>query len=496
MLDKFRILLIVITMSMLLTACHNTKFRPNRSHVDKSKNKPVVHKGNFYSLSYCIKTALEYKTDYELYMLQKNIKDGNFIDKKFDSLFEQSKQNFFLNSNNSSSYIIDTNKLDQNINTLDFCMAYLNYFPKKDQRTTTIEQIQRIKQNLKFAVIKNYFKIALVQSLIKETEKFLLQSQNMAKFPSIKSRSMGGMDRGKNIRRVKKSLLLYRREYKKAYRELRILMGLVVKNKKVNTKWLKEINITPLYNIENLTKIALAKRPEFNGLNIAIDDVYKTSILMCPQFKISLALRDYTFYVLKWKETGIASAFVALKLPQQLETHSKTGYKAEAMRKIILAIGITAQVRMAHLIFLQAEENYKVDNRTYQAYKNYLNITKKSSSPDNRIAQMELKRLKLDTYECFIKRLASICNYYIAYYRLLNVLGVNSLDSANMKIMVDKIKFSEKNRKTENFNKAIIQRFIKTVKGLNQSTTNTTQRKFVPPSSARRSLTFQHQNSA
>jgi len=75
------------------------------------------------------------------------------------------------------------------------------------------------------------------------------------------------------------------------------------------------------------------------------------------------------------------------------------------MRKIILAIGITAQVRMAHLIFLQAEENYKVDNRTYQAYKNYLDIIKKSSSPDNRIAQMELKRLKLDTYECFIKRL-------------------------------------------------------------------------------------------
>jgi len=32
MLDKFRILLIVITMSMFLTACHNAKFRPSRSH--------------------------------------------------------------------------------------------------------------------------------------------------------------------------------------------------------------------------------------------------------------------------------------------------------------------------------------------------------------------------------------------------------------------------------------------------------------------------------
>ena len=99
-----------------------------------------------------------------------------------------------------------------------------------------------------------------------------------------------------------------------------------------------------------------------------------------------------------------------------------------ACATLALSIGVMAQVRIAHANILEVKERYDLDNRTYEAYKKHLKIASQNFSSGGALSRLEVDRYELETAETFINRIISMSSCYVAYYRLLNTLGVNSLD--------------------------------------------------------------------
>jgi len=443
----------------ILTSCHNTK----------SKRKArTPHKGKFFSLEYCINTTLEHRTEYDIYMRKKRIADENLTAKTLKKLHNLAKHYNSFNDNNASLNTgqINTTRIEQIIDILNFSMAYLNAWQKEDRRLITVEEKQTAEQNLKFAVTEIYFKMALFQYIIETTEKMIVKRKEIEKYltklyEERKVPPLRILNERKCIIRLEKSLMRYRLNYQGACRELRTMMGLV-KNKEVDIKCLETISVPSLPKIATLEKIALLERPGFKSLDIVINDVRKTVIRILPKHKMYDNPR--MFYFSYWQEIGICAAYASLKLPPELSKYlTKISLmETESIRKLALAIGITALVRMSHANIMKAKERYEFAEKTYKAYKNHLDISIKNKY----LSQMEQERLELDTYECSINRMVSMCDYHIAYCRLLNVLGVASLDPAAVKILKNKIKLLEEKEKTKPLSKTIIQIYLKTVNKL------------------------------
>jgi len=102
-----------------------------------------------------------------------------------------------------------------------------------------------------------------------------------------------------------------------------------------------------------------------------------------------------------------------------------------------------AQVRIAHANILEVKERFDLDERTYQAYKKHFAVASQNFSSAGALSKLELDRYELETAETFINRIISMSSCYVAYYRLLNTLGVNSLDPATIQIVMREIKHSE-----------------------------------------------------
>ena len=182
------------------------------------------------------------------------------------------------------------------------------------------------------------------------------------------------------------------------------------------------------------------------------------NIIRIPERSSPLAIFLY------WEEIGICAACASLELPPELEKYRKTTYPAEKKStcKLALAAGITAQVRIAHANILQAKERYELADKTYRIHKKHFDISIKNQS----LSQIARKGIELEIYEWSSKRLVSMCDYHIAYCRLLNVLGVDSLDSDNLKTMMNKIKLAEEKEKAKPLSKTVIKLYLKTVNKL------------------------------
>jgi outer membrane protein len=470
MLKVFRIILIVAVM-FVLTACHSTK---KQAHVHPSKAR-IPHEGNVFSLSYCVAAALQHMTDLRIYELNKRIVDEKNTAKTLSVLYDLAKHSYFSDRNIVSRSVdnnFSTKRIGRILSVLDFSMAYFNSPYTPEYRLIDVKQKRRVEQNIKFAVTEIYFKTALAQYLIEKTEKLLLkckkQEKAIEKLLATKTISqLRLLDERKRCIRLEKRLMLYRRNHQNACIELRPLIGYLKYDIKVETKCLEKLCIPTLPHINTLEKLALLNIQT----NITVNEARKTIIKMCPQVKIFM---DFTnsnntfIYTQSWWEIGIYAAYNLLKLPQKLASYRAArklaGYPVPddiSMRKLALSIGVIAQFRIAHANILKEKERYDLADKTYRAYEKYLKVTSQTLASGDALSKLKFNRYKLETDETSIKRLISMSDYYIAYYRLLNVLGVNSLDSATIKIMMNKIKRSEAKEKAKPLSKNIIKIYIK-----------------------------------
>ena len=362
------------------------------------------------------------------------------------------------------------------MSVLDFGLAYLNAAQAEDRTLITIEQKRRAEQNLKLDVVKTYFKVAASQDAIETTEKLLEKCKRLEKvFSQLqKSKSVSPLrllDERKRFIRLEKRLMEYRRSYQNACIELRALMGyLPINDIKVDTSCLKKLTIANLPDIDTLEKIALVERPELYQLDIqtsiTVTEARKTILMMFPQVKVFVDFvnsNNSFLYTQSWWEIGVKAAYNLLKLPQNIAQYRALNSEIDeiSMRTLALSIGVMAQVRIAHANILEVKERYDLDEKTYQAYKNHLKVASQTFASGGDLSQLEVDRYELETAETFINRLISMSDCYVAYYRLLNTLGINSLDPATVEVVMGEIKRSEAKEKARMMSKVAVREYVK-----------------------------------
>jgi hypothetical protein len=147
-------------------------------------------------------------------------------------------------------------------------------------------------------------------------------------------------------------------------------------------------------------------------------------------------------YNQSWSEVAVHAAYNLLRLPQRIAQYNATNAEIDevSMRTLALSIGIMAQVRIAHANILEVKQRFELDDKVYQAYKKHLKVAGASYKSGSSLSQLELDRLELETAETYINRLVSMSNYYVAYYRLLNTLGIKDLSPETIERIIADIK--------------------------------------------------------
>ena len=486
MFTVFRVLTLTVIV-MFLAGCHNSEYY-RQQRVEKARkdyqdiNKRTIADNKVFTLNECIDKALKHNLALKVYDLKEQIASEKVTAQMLGMLPEINITNQ-LNSRNKTpgarSQSIETGKqslvssrsIDNTVNnvniqlaisTLDFGLAFLNSAQAEDRRLIAIEQKKRAAQNLVFDVVQTYFKVAASQDAIETAQKLLVKCRKLEKvFIELNDdKSVSPfrlLDERKRFIRLEKSLMAYRRHYQDSCIELRSLMGYVPDEKiRVDTRWLRKLNIATLPSIDVMERLALVERPELYELDfesdVLVNEARKTILTMLPTVKIFIDFNNSNnsfLYTQSWSQVAVHAAYNLLRLPQRLAEYAATHAQVDeiSMRTLALSIGIMAQVRVAHANIQEVKQRYDLDNRTYLAYKEYLLTAAESYKSGSSLSKLELDRLELETAETYINRLISISNYYVAYYRLLNTIGIKDLTPENVERVLNEIQRVEAKQK-------------------------------------------------
>ena len=459
---------------LLLSGCKSEKeFRDERAeyavlHSQKAKYRDQLE-GQKMGLLECMRYALEHNLDVEVNKVEEAVAREMRTAEMLGMLPEltvtdtftarnntpaSSSENIYGDAGGTYSYSQSQDRalnylnVDLALSVLDFGLAFFNTQQADDRILLRKQRTERAMQNLTLDVAKAYFQVAAAQKAISITEPLLeeCRTQRAALSKLVQSRQITpfrGFDETKRFVNMEKRLTAYIRAYENSCVELRSLMGMYPAGKLVvNDAVLKDAPDFNLPDIELMEQIALLQRPELYEIDIQkhinIIECRKTILQMFPNVRIYGDFTNSTnsfLYHMSWWELGVRAAYNLLKLPKQIATYMAYSRQVEAeeLRTFAQAIGVMAQVRIAHANMFSTKERYNIDNENYRTYASQLKTAIATKQTAGALSTLELVHMRLETAETEIERLLSLGNYYISYYRLLNALGVRDLNAKTQK---------------------------------------------------------------
>lgn len=459
---------------LLLSGCKSEKdFRDERAeyavlHSQKAKYRDQLE-GKKMGLLECMRYALEHNLDVEVNKVEEAVAREMRTAEMLGMLPEltvtdtftarnnlpaSSSENIYGDAGGTYSYSQSQDRalnylnVDLALSVLDFGLAFFNTQQADDRTLLRKQRTERAMQNLTLDVAKAYFQVAAAQKAINITEPLLeeCRTQRAALSKLVQSRQITpfrGFDETKRFVNMEKRLTAYIRAYENSCVELRSLMGMYPAGKLVvDDNVLRNAPDFNLPEIELMEQIALLQRPELYEIDIQkhinIIECRKTILQMFPNVRI---YGDFThstnsfLYHMSWWELGVRAAYNLLKLPKQIATYMAYSRQVEAeeLRTFAQAIGVMAQVRIAHANMFTTKERYNIDNENYRTYASQLKTAIATKQTAGALSTLELVHMRLETAETEIERLLSLGNYYISYYRLLNALGVRDLNVKTVK---------------------------------------------------------------
>ena len=479
---KINSLLIMISATMVLVAVNGCK--SSQEYAEERGRKAVtqyqmakyreIQNGKPLSLAQCIEIALQNNLDVRVYELEQEVAKEFRTAEALGMLPDLTLTNNFTARSNtpasSSKKLVSSGETygasvaeDRNVNylnidlvlsMLDFGLAYFNTQQAQDRVYIRKQRTERAVQNLSFDVVRAYFKVAAAQRAIKMTTTLLEQCRSRFELieQARKKKQITVPFAYEQITRfidMEKRLTQFVRSYENSCVELRTLLGYYPNsNIFVDESVLDRVPDFKLPEIATMEQIALIRRPELYEVDmqkhVNIVECYKTIALMFPNVKLfvdwSNSNNSY-LYNQSWWELGVRAAYNLLKLPQNIQRLEGywTQVKTEEMRSYAQAVAVMAQVRIAYGNLLSAKERYDLDRRVYTTYDENLQAALKNQAVGRSMQQLELDHMRLVTTETSIESLMSLGDYYVAYYRLLNVMGLRDLDARSTDEMVEEI---------------------------------------------------------
>lgn len=359
-----------------------------------------------------------------------------------------------LASSKSTEKQVYQTKVELIFSILDFGLAYFNSIQTEDKTILTTEQKRYAMHSLIMDVVRAYYRVAATQHAMQATETLIAMSESTAAALS-EIRESGNvlplkvLEEKKTFLKLKQTLREYKRSYDNSCVELTALMGYYpVSRIKVNTSSLDTLQEVELPDIEILERIALEERPELSQLDIQSDitviEARKVILSMFPNVK---AFGDFTnstnkyLYHQSWWEIGITAAYRLFRLPAQIKEWQAldTQINEIDMRTLALSVGVIAQVRISHANLLEVKDRYNVTEEIYSVCQEHLKEAKKISGTTGGLSPIEVRKYELETAAAAIERTLEMGNYYLAYYRLLNAVGIQFLDEEKINAVKAKL---------------------------------------------------------
>lgn len=337
--------------------------------------------------------------------------------------------------------------VDLALSVLDFGLAFFNTQQSQDRMLLRQQRTRRAEQNLVLDTVRVYFQVAAAQRAINITNKLLEDCRN--RYELIEKMGDAGQitpfrafDEVRDFVDMEKRLTNYIRSYENSCVELRSLLGLYPDSEiKVDDSILDKVPEFTFPEMALMEQIALMKRPELYEIDmqkhINVLECRKTIVMMFPNVRMFV---DFTnsnnsfLYHSTWWELGIRAAYNLLKLPQHISRYQAYSAQvdAEEARTYAQAIAVMAQVRIAHANLMATKERLDIDTKVNNAYRKNLKKAEGSSKVSGELSQLELAHMRLATAETEIERYLSLGNYYVAYFRILNTLGLENLHTATV----------------------------------------------------------------
>ncbi len=438
----------------------------------------TIPKGKVFTLPECITSALQHNLDLKVYDIEEMIARENKTAEMLGMLPDlnvsydaTARDNTPASSSRKlsgdgatfgASQGRDKNtgefRIEMMLSVLDFGLAFINSSQAQDRIMIKEQQTIRAAQNLSMQVVKTYFKVAAAQRAIHITTNLLQRCRNRSELlEKIAKKHILSpfrlFDEHKRFVNLEKRLTAYIRSYENACVELRALMGYFPNREiRVDEGALKQLTKIKLPDIELMEKIALMQRSELYQLDvnrhITVNEARKTILMMMPNVRIFVNFNQSSnsfLYYQSWWEIGARAAYNLLKLPQQIARYKSLEQQVDAnmLRTMALSIGIISQVRIAHANIIETEDRYDINKKVYDTYGKNLKYAKANIRTTGALSRLELDRIELETAETKIDCIISLSQYYVAYYQLLNMIGVKNLGKKNIDYMMKKIAKAE-----------------------------------------------------
>jgi outer membrane protein TolC len=416
-----------------------------------------------FTLSDCIETALKNNLDLRVFAITEKINQERTSSAYLSMLpdlyvtydltsrsNEPGAESISLKTNTeslepsrSTEKTVGEVKVELAFSLVDFGLSYLTAVQSEDKARLTLFQRQRASQNLSFDVARSYYRVAAAQYARDNTEKLLELSKvvekNLDYIAQTKTLSpLKTLAEKKQILKLKQSLSEYNRVYENSCIELKTLMGYAPWSEiQVDTSCFEEFKPMSLPHIDILEQVAIRKRPELYQIDtqthISLLEARKKILSMFPNVKMFL---DFThssnslLYNLSWWEIGIRCAYHLLRLPEQIKEWRALDMEIDESeaRTLALTSGIMAQVRIAHANLVEVENRYSLSELIYSTHLSQLKVAKEEAKAGGRISQIELFKMAMETANTSIERSQQLGNYYLAHFRLLNAVGLDSMD--------------------------------------------------------------------
>lgn len=336
------------------------------------------------------------------------------------------------------------------LSTLDFGLAFFNTVQAKDRELIKSQRVRRTSQNLTLDVVKAYFKVAAAQRAITITRKLLEDCRGRYELIEKLSKSRAitpfrAFDETRQFVDMEKRLTSFIRNYENSCVELNALLGFDPSGKiSVDESCLGTVPKLEFPELALLEQIALLERPELYESDIrkhiSVVDCRKELIKMLPTARMFM---DFTndnnsyLYHASWYSIGINAAYNLLKLPQHIARYAAYDSQAEAeeAKAYSIGVGIMAQVRISHFNLVSVRERFAIDDRVFKTYDRNLKWAVTNRRVTGELSKLELDHMRLETAEKEIERIVSLGNVYVAYFQMLNSLGVSKIDSDSVDML-------------------------------------------------------------
>jgi multidrug efflux system outer membrane protein len=257
---------------------------------------------------------------------------------------------------------------------LDFGLSYIRSRQEKNRTLTKYLEHQRVKQNLVLDIVTEYWNVLVAQRVVKSSNRILTKAiqrqKKLEKEIEVQLISeMEGLQNQDRLLTIRKQLQKYAREYENSKRKLLALMGLPPGTAFQIADLSEFKDDVALDDIEILEEKGLKTRPELYTQDvqeyIATDEAKMALLQMFPNSSIFTKYQyDGDFFLIhnNWWAAGLRATWNLLTIPKHIikrETAMKRKELAHDTR-LALSVGVLSQIHIAHLRYLDADEQLKL----------------------------------------------------------------------------------------------------------------------------------------